>query len=107
MMKLFISYSTQDGIITKDLLSQVKNFYSKYGNCYIDLLDNDSIDKQKRVYLELYKADILILLHTPASDKSKWVQKEIYIAYKRNIPIIIVNNSNLKMLLHSHKLKTI
>lgn len=98
-MKHFISYSTKDGIITRDLLLKVKKMYNKYGDCYIDLLDNNSIDKQKRVYQELYKADIFILLHTPASENSKWVQEEIFIAHKRKIPIIIINNSQIKTLL--------
>lgn len=98
-MKQFISYSIRDGIITRNLLQKAKTLYNKYGSCYVDMLDNDSIDKQRRVIQELYKADILILLQTPASKSSKWVQKEIQIAHKRKIPIITVNNIHIELLL--------
>ena len=38
---------------------------SKSADCYIDILDNDSIDKQERVVEELSKAQLVLVLMSP------------------------------------------
>lgn len=84
----FISYTTRDGYITSDVLGRVKTYFEKTGSTFIDILDNDSQLKQERVYNELEKADLFVLLNTPAIRDSKWVIKEIEIAKNRCMNII-------------------
>ena len=55
-MLVFCSYTLRDGLVTIEKLRKLKELISKYADCYIDILDNDSIDKQERVVEELNKA---------------------------------------------------
>ncbi|MBU2928223.1 TIR domain-containing protein [Winogradskyella psychrotolerans] len=76
-MKFFISYTTKDKNITKDLLIQVYNELSEFENVYIDLIHNDSVNKQKRVFEELESADQIILIETESVYESNWVKVEL------------------------------
>ncbi|PKQ63231.1 hypothetical protein BZG02_10820 [Labilibaculum filiforme] len=76
-MKYFISYTLKDKEITKEFLEFVVKLYSKKDSVYIDLLNNDSSNKQKRVIHELDSSDIFVLIESKSVYKSKWVQIEI------------------------------
>ncbi|PKH49210.1 hypothetical protein CXF68_00250 [Tenacibaculum sp. Bg11-29] len=76
-MKYFISYTTRDKIISLDFLTSVNDMFSEYGEVYIDLLHNNSINKQQRVFEELEKCDEIILIETESVFKSDWVKIEI------------------------------
>lgn len=89
--KYFISYSMADKIITLDLLKKLRKRLEKDANCYVDILDNDSNNKQARVVAELLDSDKLILVNTPNCKKSKWVQLELSIAKNNGIGIHILN----------------
>lgn len=78
--KYFISYTTKDGKINKEFLFIVKNHINKRHHCYVDLLDNDSIDKQSRVINELQKCTHFLLIKTPETTNSSWVNIEIDLA---------------------------
>ncbi|WP_420791205.1 TIR domain-containing protein [Enterovibrio gelatinilyticus] len=63
---------------------------------YIDLLHNDSLDKQARVKDELINSDVILLLESDAISDSPWVQWEIETATSLGIvvkPICIRNQS--------------
>jgi hypothetical protein len=76
-MKIFISYTTRDKIITRDFLSILEFELSDLGDIYIDLLHNHSKNKQARVANELQQADIFMLLSTDSIKNSPWVKWEI------------------------------
>lgn len=76
-MRIFVSYTTRDRNITKELLIQVYNKLSEFETVYIDLIHNDSENKQKRVFDELESADQIILLETESVYKSNWVKVEL------------------------------
>ena len=63
---------------------------------FIDLLHNDSIDKQSRVLKELYSSDVMILIETNSVYQSEWVVLEIEQANAISIPIQIMNLDQLK-----------
>ena len=86
--KIFISYTLKDGILNMDFFKNLKSAVKELCSSYIDILDNDSKDKQARVEKELLKSDLLILIKTHKINKSDWVKKEIFIAQENNIPII-------------------
>ncbi len=85
---IFISYTVRDGLISKGFLKELQAILIDDCNVYIDLLDNDSIDKQKRVENELKMADFIIILKTININQSKWVKREIFLANKYKIPIV-------------------
>lgn len=93
--KIFISYTLKDGILTIDFFKNLKSVVKGLCSSYIDILDNDSINKQARVEDELLKSDLLILIKTHKVNKSDWVKKEILIAQENNIPIIEYEYSDL------------
>jgi hypothetical protein len=95
----FISYTVRDGVITEDILKRVKKYYNQFGTTFIDLLDNDSEEKQSRVYYELEKSDVLILIKTPGITDSNWVKKELKRANEQNIPINEIDLTDLNQYL--------
>ena len=106
--KIFISYTTRDGNITKLFLERLEKVLSIHSSIYIDLIHNNSKNKQNRVLKELKNSDILILIRTSDSTKSDWVQTELKLAKELNIPIAEVdfkevNNKNFQPILRISK----
>lgn len=93
-MKVFVSYTVRDSIVTEDLLNQVHKMLVSFSDPYIDLIHNDSADKQARVKQELVESDVVLLLESDATSISPWVQWEIETAINLGIavkPICIRN----------------
>ena len=90
-MRYFVSYTLQDGFLNKYILSQLSTFINKYGQSFIDCLNNESLNKQGRIVDEIINCDCFILLLTPKTKNSIWVQKEINIAKEYNKQIIQVS----------------
>lgn len=90
-MLVFCSYTLRDGLVTIEKLKSLKELISKSAVCYVDILDNDSIDKQERVVEELGKAQLLLVLKSPDLKKSAWVKEEYRIANEKKIPIVEIN----------------
>jgi hypothetical protein len=95
-MKYFVSYTTRDKEVTKELLAIFSKQLEKSGNVFIDIIDNDSLDKQTRVIEELENSDLMILIETKSIYQSEWVALEIEKAKARQIPIrkISINELN-------------
>jgi hypothetical protein len=98
-MKYFVCYTTQDKEVTSELLLLYSIELNKNGEAFIDLLHNDSIDKQGRVLSELDSSDILILIETDNVYNSKWVSVELNRAEANNIPIRKIKVKELKKIL--------
>ncbi|MEX3025239.1 TIR domain-containing protein [Proteus sp. STS61-E] len=90
---IFISYSTRDGIVTKDFLEKIhEKIKEKVSfNIYIDLLHNRKIDKQSHVIKKLLSSDYLVLLKTEYTDNSEWVQFELSLFNSMEKEIIELN----------------
>jgi len=99
-MKIFISYTTRDKIITEDLLREFDNMLSNFGDVFIDLIHNDSYDKQKRVFEELDSCDRFIIIESENTYKSNWVNLEIQRAQKLKKEMTKLSLSNLLLLLN-------
>lgn len=89
-MNIFVSYTTRDTYINKELLDKVSNIVSELGSPYVDLLHNNSLDKQAYVESMLKSSDVVLLLSSDSIDKSKWVNWELAQAKKIKIPIVEV-----------------
>lgn len=88
MPKIFISYTIRDGNINRDFLNQLQQKISFHCEVYIDLIHNDSVDKQDRVIKELNCSDFMVLIRTERIDASEWVEREILLANQLKIPIV-------------------
>lgn len=89
-MKYFVSYTTRDKEITLNLLNEYSDFLKTQGKVFVDLLHNDSISKQERIFKEIEKCDVLIVLVTDNVFKSEWVLLEIEYAKKLQKKIVTV-----------------
>lgn len=87
-MNIFISYTTINNEVTFDSLIKLSNKLKIFGRIFIDMIHNDSIDKQARVVEELEVSNLLILIKTESSLDSEWVKFELDSAKKKKIPII-------------------
>jgi|688.fasta_scaffold494231_2 hypothetical protein len=87
-MNIFVCYTTRNNEVTANSLIDFSNKINSYGNVFVDLLDNDSNDKQKRIINELKKSNLLILIKSESSLNSEWVKFELETADKLNIPVI-------------------
>ena len=84
---IFVSYTIRDNVINVEFLRKIKDILDVFGKPFIDLLHNDSFNKQNRIEKELAKSDCLILINTIKTKESEWVIKELSIANQRRIPI--------------------
>lgn len=90
MKKFFVSYTIRGNEIDKCFLEKFSENLKILGKVYIDLINNDSIDKQKRVFEELGSSNFIILIESKETYYSKWVTLEIEKAKAKNIPIITI-----------------
>lgn len=82
-MNIFVSYTTKDSEVTLHRLNEISIKLRQIGYVYIDIIHNNSQDKQKRVFEELDNSDVIILIISNNVYNSKWVIKEIERAYKQ------------------------
>ena len=87
-LKIFISYTTRDSYINTKLLKAIEYMVSDFCSPFIDLLHNDSNDKQAYVELKLAESDMLLLLSSASVSESNWVQWELNEAHNNGIPIV-------------------
>lgn len=97
-MNIFISYTIKDKEISLHSLDIISKKLNHIGNVYIDIINNDSLNKQERVFYELDNSDIVILLISPNVYKSRWVRLELERAKKNFIPIIPFTLKEIKAL---------
>lgn len=98
-MKYFVSYTTKDNEVTKELLESIAKVLKQKGEVYIDLIDNDSINKQERVINELDNSDVFLLIETKSVYDSVWVQIELDRAKSHQIDIQILSITDINDLI--------
>ena len=102
-MKIFVSYTTKDKNVTSEFLMKVYKGLSEFETVYIDLIHNDSLDKQKRVFDELDSADQIVLIESESVYQSNWVKLELDRANKLNKEIIKIPIEQLNYNLNKEK----
>ncbi len=95
-MKYFVCYTTRDKEINFELLQSFSNELKKIGDVFIDMLDNNSEDKQCRVLSELESSDVLVLIETSNVYKSEWVTIELNLAKEKGILIQTLKLSEIE-----------
>jgi len=98
-MKYFVSYTTKENEVTKELLESIAKVLKQKGEVYIDLIDNDSINKQERVINELDNSDVFLLIETKSVYDSAWVQIELEKAKSRQIDIQILSITDINAII--------
>lgn len=95
--KIFFSYTLRDGELNKNILQRLKEKLKKSQfDTYIDILDNNDKKHQERVIKELKESDIFCIINTSEIEKSCWVKREIDIATKNNLRIIVLSVEDIE-----------
>ena len=95
IIKRFVCYTQRDLEITEDLLLAYKRQQPLNVDTFVDVLDNDSCNRQERVNAELYVADDVHLINSPSALDSFWVQYELRIARALGKPVKDVYPSSI------------
>lgn len=94
--KIFVSYTTRDNKVDIYSLKVIEGKLKQLGySCYIDLLHNDSKNKQLRVFSELMLSDYFMMITSDNYHLSPWTQKEIMLAHKLKKRIIKINYAKI------------
>lgn len=90
--RVFVSYTTRDNKLDIYSLRVIEGKLKQLGySCYIDLLHNNSKNKQQRVYNELISSDYFMAIISDNYHLSPWAQKEITLAHKLKKQIIKID----------------
>lgn len=95
-LNVFVSYTVRDKSIDKEFLIQLEKSLKLNYNIFIDLIHNDSENKQARIENELADSDCIILLKTKLTFYSQWVRKEMDLAKELKIPIFEFEFEDIK-----------
>src|SRR5262245_55549030 len=78
-LHVFISYKKHDGETPAYATNIAETLRDKYGfEVFIDVQRIQTADEwEKKIYNEIHKADVLILLLEPETANSEWVQREV------------------------------
>ena len=90
-MRMFISYTLRDKVLTPLLLADLEVLLSQIGTPYIDILHNNSSHPQQHVMQRLNEASIFIACVTPLFYQSEWVRLEYTTACKLGLPIVTLD----------------
>jgi len=72
-MRIFVSYTTRDSYLDRERLSDIDRVASKFGCVFVDVLHNDSLNRQERVKKELISASVVLFIGTSGCAHSEWV----------------------------------
>ncbi|GKV90985.1 toll/interleukin-1 receptor domain-containing protein [Pectobacterium carotovorum] len=101
--RIFVSYTTRDNKVDIYSLRFIEGKLQQLGySCYIDLLHNDSKNKQQRVFNELISSDYFMAIISDNYHLSPWAQKEITLACKLKKEIIKIDYRKIKEVQGGH-----
>jgi hypothetical protein len=95
-MKLFVSYSRRDGIVTTELLRSLERHLQGVCSPFIHCLhDNDSRWQQALVVQALFRSHAVLLVESPAASTSGWVRLELLLAKLLCRPLLRLKASDI------------
>ncbi|EKT64557.1 hypothetical protein OOA_02132 [Providencia burhodogranariea DSM 19968] len=101
--KIFVSYTTRGNKVDIYSLRFIEGMLQQLGySCYIDLLHNDSKNKQQRVFNELISSDYFMAIISDNYHLSPWTQKEITLARKLKKEIIKIDYKKINEVQGGH-----
>ncbi|WOE41986.1 hypothetical protein [Acinetobacter chinensis] len=93
-MKIFISYTLRDNILTSQDFTTILNLLKEH-DVFIHFFNPD-IDSHNKIKEKILESDILLLIKTKSTFKSKWVIDELIIANKAKIPLFFITIEDIK-----------
>lgn len=95
-MRVFVSYSRRDGMVTDDSLRLVDRYLMGIGKPFIHCLQpSKGRWEQLSVIYALLRSHIVLLIDSPAARASPWVRFELALARLLFRPILKINSSDI------------
>lgn len=102
--KVFVSYTLRDTSVTIDKLRALKRKLPLDCDSFIDIIDNDSEDRQRRVDWELDHSKQMLFVKSENWHASDWVRYELFRAWSLKLPIYEVDmDININETMSKHK----
>lgn len=95
-MKVFVSYTTRDGMVTPAVLWRLHAYLSGVCNPFIHSIEQEKLHHQQFGVLKaLLSCDIILLLVSPGVSHSRWVRLELWLGRLTLCPVIRLNAADL------------
>ena len=95
-MKVFVSYTTRDGMVTPAVLRRLHAYLCGVCNPFIHSMEQDKLHHQQFGVLKaLLGCDIILLLVSPGVSHSRWVKLELWLGRVTLCPVIRFNAADL------------
>lgn len=95
-MRLFVSYTRRDGVVTQELLTRLNAHLVGVCTPFIHALEEKNLSHQQlRVILALFRSHAVLLLRSPEVRRSPWVRLEMCIARFLLLPVIMLDAEEL------------
>lgn len=100
-MRLFVSYSRRDGVVTTELLRSLEIHLRGCCEPFIHCLsERESKWEQFHVLSSLVTSHAILIVNSPATATSEWVMLEMGIAHLLRIPVLELDAQDL---VHLHE----
>ncbi len=91
-MNVFVSYSRRDGFVNMTMLTNLHKRLSETSEPFIHAIEEPNLKHQQlAVLMALFRCNLIVLLVSPASEKSPWVWLEIFLGRLLMRPIITID----------------
>ncbi len=88
-LRIFISYTSRDKIVSDEVLSKVKSLFSGYASVYVDRLAGKSNWHPQVVILsKVFRSHLLVIIESRSVYYSPWVFLELFMAKLTLTPVI-------------------
>ncbi len=93
--RVFVSYTTRDGCISRFQLKRLRENLSEVCNPYIHALDctDSETSGQLSVFKKLLTSHLLIIVETPGVYESPWVKLELFLSKLKMTPVIRLDSA--------------
>ena len=88
-LRIFISYTSRDKIVSDKALSKAKSLFSEYASVYVDRLAGKSKwHPQVLILSKVFRAHLLVIIESRSVYYSPWVFLELLVAKLTLTPVI-------------------
>ena len=96
-MRIFVSYTARDGMVTPAMLHRLHAHLSGVCNPFIHMVERRNLRWQQiGVLWALLLSHAVLLVESPAVTRSRWVRLELWLARIRFCPIMRLNAADLQ-----------
>ncbi len=98
-MKLFVSYTRRDGVVTKKVLEDLNEYLCSICTPFIHAVEEPKIKwQQLSVIKAIFRSHAVLLINSPEVNQSPWVKFELILAKILLMPVMHIEVSSITKL---------